>query len=157
MMIAGAIIFFHSVIIIPCRCNFSRIYDGFLIDSRCIFPTAYADVQKVDGTRKIRAGRGKMRNRRYTTRKGPLLVVSKRCEAVKAFRNIPGIDINYVSSLNLLRLAPGGHAGRLIVWTEDAFNQLDKRLKVKEMYVKFRAHPLSARFVLHFDFDFMFL
>lgn len=91
---------------------------------------AYHDVEKVQGTMKIRVGKGKRRNRRYKIRKGPLLVVSKRCEALKAFRNLPGVDINYVSALNLLRLAPGGHIGRLIIWTEDAFNQLDTVLKV---------------------------
>jgi len=91
---------------------------------------AYHDVEKVSGTIKIRPGKGKRRNRRHVVRKGPLLVVTKRCEAVKAFRNIPGVDVNYVTALNLLRLAPGGHIGRLIIWTEDAFNQLDKRLKV---------------------------
>jgi large subunit ribosomal protein L4e len=91
---------------------------------------AYHDVEKVQGTMKIRVGKGKRRNRRYSIRKGPLLVVSKRCEALKSFRNLPGVDINYVSALNLLRLAPGGHIGRLIIWTEDAFNQLDTVLKV---------------------------
>lgn len=90
---------------------------------------AYHDIEKVRGTIKVRPGKGKRRNRRYAIRKGPLLVVSKRCEATKAFRNIPGLDINVVSSLNLLRLAPGGHIGRLIIWTEEAFNQVDKCLK----------------------------
>jgi len=94
---------------------------------------AYNDVQKVINTRKVRVGKGKRRNRRYKVRKGPLLVVSKRCEAQKAFRNVPGVDVNYVSALNLLRLAPGGHFGRLIVWTEAAFNQLDKILHCKSV------------------------
>lgn len=94
---------------------------------------AYADVEKVIGTKKVRAGKGKWRNRRYSVRKGPLVVVSKRCEAVKAFRNIPGVDINYVGALNLLRLAPGGHCGRMIVWTEEAFKNLDSALKVKKI------------------------
>jgi len=94
---------------------------------------AYNDVQKVIGTKRIRAGKGKWRNRRYAIRKGPLVVVSKNCEAVKAFRNIPGVDINFVSALNLLRLAPGGHCGRLVVWTEEAFKQLDQKLRVKNI------------------------
>lgn len=94
---------------------------------------AYRDVEKAERTKTVRAGKGKWRNRRYSLRKGPLLVVSKRCEALKAFRNLPGVDINYVTSLNLLRLAPGGHCGRLIVWTEDAFNKLDATLKCKEI------------------------
>jgi len=94
---------------------------------------AYNDVEKVKATKKVRAGKGKWRNRRYAIRKGPLVVLSKNCEAVHAFRNIPGVDINFVSALNLLRLAPGGHIGRLIVWTEDAFKALDKSLRVKQI------------------------
>jgi len=94
---------------------------------------AYKDVEKVMGTKKVRAGKGKWRNRRYAVRKGPLIVVSKRCEAVKAFRNLPGVDVNYVGALNLLRLAPGGHCGRMIVWTEEAFKQLDSALRVKRI------------------------
>jgi len=90
---------------------------------------AYNDVQKVADNRTVRGTKGKWRNRRYTIRKGPLLVVSKPCEALKAFRNLAGVDINFVTSLNLLRLAPGGHIGRLIIWTEDAFNRLDECLK----------------------------
>lgn len=91
---------------------------------------AYKDVEKVKRSKRVRAGKGKRRNRRYMVRKGPLLVISKKCEAQRAFRNLPGVDINYVTSMNLLRLAPGGHMGRLIVWTEDAFRKLDKVLKV---------------------------
>lgn len=44
----------------------------------------------------------------------------------KAFRNIPGIDTMSVDKLNLLKLAPGGHVGRFVVWTESAFNRLNE-------------------------------
>jgi len=44
----------------------------------------------------------------------------------KAFRNISGVDLANVRQLNLLQLAPGGHLGRFIIWTESAFKQLDK-------------------------------
>jgi large subunit ribosomal protein L4e len=30
-----------------------------------------------------------------------------------------------VDRLNLLQLAPGGHMGRLIVWTQTSFEKLD--------------------------------
>jgi large subunit ribosomal protein L4e len=86
---------------------------------------AYADVQKVIDTKKIRAGRGKMRNRRYVKRRGPLIIFEKNAPLIKAFRNIPGIDFLNVHRLNLLKLAPGGHLGRFVIWTETAFKQLD--------------------------------
>ena len=42
-----------------------------------------------------------------------------------AFRNIPGVDCINVMKLNLLKLAPGGHVGRFVIWTESAFKKLD--------------------------------
>jgi len=44
---------------------------------------------------------------------------------VRAFRNIPGVTLLSVDRLNLLKIAPGGHLGRLMVWTETAFRKLD--------------------------------
>jgi len=44
---------------------------------------------------------------------------------VKSFRNIPGIELVNVERLNLLTLAPGGHLGRFVIWTESAFKQLN--------------------------------
>ncbi|KAI5397625.1 60S ribosomal protein L4, variant 2 [Lathyrus oleraceus] len=43
----------------------------------------------------------------------------------KAFRNIPGVEIANVERLNLLKLAPGGHLGRFVIWTKSAFEKLD--------------------------------
>jgi len=45
---------------------------------------------------------------------------------LRAFRNIPGVQFCSVHRLNLLKLAPGGHLGRFIIWTQSAFQQLDK-------------------------------
>jgi large subunit ribosomal protein L4e len=86
---------------------------------------AYGDVEKVKVTRKVRAGQGKSRNRRYRQRKGPLVVYDQRSEMCYAFRNLPGIELCSVNSLSLLSLAPGGHLGRFIIWTEGAFQKLN--------------------------------
>eukprot|EP00994_Dinema_validum_P009674 NODE_977_length_1190_cov_364.044698_g739_i0.p1 GENE.NODE_977_length_1190_cov_364.044698_g739_i0~~NODE_977_length_1190_cov_364.044698_g739_i0.p1 ORF type:complete len:364 (-),score=73.57 NODE_977_length_1190_cov_364.044698_g739_i0:44-1135(-) len=85
----------------------------------------YADCEKVAKSRHVRVGKGKKRNRRYQTRKGPMLILSKRCTANKAFRNLKGVDICNVKSLNMLGLTPGGHCGRMLIWSEDAFKKLD--------------------------------
>ncbi|CAG8534617.1 10071_t:CDS:2 [Acaulospora colombiana] len=45
---------------------------------------------------------------------------------VKAFRNIPGVELVNVRHLNLLQLAPGGHLGRFIIWSQGAFSLLDE-------------------------------
>jgi len=86
---------------------------------------AYSDVEKVKSSRKLRAGKGKMRNRRYVQRRGPLIIFNEKGPLVKAFRNLPGIELCCVTRLNLLQLAPGGHLGRFIIWTKDAFERLD--------------------------------
>ena len=86
---------------------------------------AYADVEKSDASRKVRAGTGKARNRRYVQRKGPLVVHAGSENVIKSFRNLPGCDVSNVDNLNLLELAPGGHIGRFCIWTEDAFTKLD--------------------------------
>lgn len=87
------------------------------------------DVVKVQKSRKLRAGKGKMRGRRYRQRRGPLVVYNSETdgkELVRAFRNIPGVETSSVHALNLLQLAPGGHLGRFIIWTSDAFKALDE-------------------------------
>merc|ERR1719271_1251930 len=86
---------------------------------------AYADVEKVMSSKTMRAGKGKMRNRRFVQRRGPLIIYAKDGGITRAFRNIPGVELADVASLNLLQLAPGGHVGRFIIWTEAAFAALD--------------------------------
>ena len=87
---------------------------------------AWGDVQKVINTVKVRAGKGKLRNRRYRSRRGPLVIYSgANVPLLKALRNIPGVEVAHVSRLNLLQLAPGGHVGRFCIWTESAFKELN--------------------------------
>ena len=76
--------------------------------------------------RKVRAGKGKMRGRKYKTKKGPLVVVSKNGKLTRAASNIPGIDIVDVKSLNAELLAPGGQPGRITLWTSAALDILEK-------------------------------
>ncbi|CAM9580036.1 unnamed protein product [Pylaiella littoralis] len=86
---------------------------------------AAAEVEKVKDSKKIRAGKGKMRNRRYVMRRGPLVIYEKSEGIHRAFRNLPGVETACVDRLNLLTLAPGGHMGRFCVWTQAAFDKLD--------------------------------
>merc|ERR1719163_974903 len=86
---------------------------------------AYADVDKVIASKTMRAGKGKMRNRRFVQRRGPLVIYNKDGGITRAFRNIPGVELADVNSLNLLQLAPGGHVGRFVIWTATAFAALD--------------------------------
>jgi large subunit ribosomal protein L4e len=76
--------------------------------------------------KKIRAGIGTMRGRKYKRRKGVLLVVGKDCPLVKSATNIPGVDIALASSLNAELLAPGASAGRATLFTEGAIDLIAK-------------------------------
>merc|ERR1712008_178578 len=73
----------------------------------------------------IRAGKGKARNRRYVLRRGPLVVYKSNDGVEQAFRNLPGVELCCVDRLNLLQLAPGGHMGRFIIWSQSALNSLN--------------------------------
>merc|ERR1712178_182048 len=86
---------------------------------------AMDDVNKSKASRQVRSGKGKMRNRRYVQRRGPLVVYAEDSGISKAFRNIPGVEVCDVSKLNLLQLAPGGHLGRFVIFTEQALAKLD--------------------------------
>nr|CAG4640957.1 EOG090X0822 [Eulimnadia texana] len=86
---------------------------------------AWADVQKVYNSQRLRAGKGKMRNRRRIQKRGPLVIYGQDQGLTRAFRNIPGVECLHVDKLNLLKLAPGGHVGRFCIWTESAFKRLD--------------------------------
>lgn len=86
---------------------------------------AGADVDRCRDSKKLRCGVGKMRNRRYTMRRGPLVICDSNEQLDKTFRNLPGVEVTNVDNLNLLDLAPGGHLGRFCVWTKGAFDRLD--------------------------------
>jgi large subunit ribosomal protein L4e len=70
------------------------------------------------------------RSVRSKTPKGALFVVGDECKALKAGRNIPGVDVVKASDLKVKLLAPGTHAGRLTVYTEGAV------AKIGELYGK---------------------
>ncbi len=76
--------------------------------------------------RKVRAGKGKSRGRKYRKKKGPLIVVSKECKLLNSASNIPGIDVCEVRNVNAELLAPGCIPGRLTLWTKPAVEILEK-------------------------------
>merc|ERR1719493_361533 len=82
------------------------------------------ELQRVLDSKKVRAGKGKMRNRRYVMRRGPLVVYNEDNGIVRSMRNIPGVETACVDRLNLLKLAPGGNFGRFLIWTEGAFKKM---------------------------------
>jgi len=81
------------------------------------------DIERAKNGKKIRAGKGKRRGRKYKVPKS-ILIVSNEGNIFKSARNLPGVDIVEPSQLNIIHLAPGGGAGRLMVITEEALKEL---------------------------------
>jgi len=88
-----------------------------------------AELDKVKKSKAMRAGKGKYRNSRYVRAKGPLVIYNDDDTdnegLTLAARNINGVDVCNVNRLNILQLAPGGHLGRFLIFTQSAFKQLD--------------------------------
>lgn len=87
---------------------------------------ACEDLAKVRKNKHSRSGKGKYRNSRYVVSKGPLIIYGNETAGVKRMaRNLPGVDTCNVNRLNILQLAPGGHLGRFLIFTKDAFKALN--------------------------------
>ena len=84
----------------------------------------YDDVVRAKDGRNIRAGKGKIRGRRFKNKKSVLIVATSDSPLMRSARNLSGVDVVSVDSLNVELLAPGTHAGRLTVWTESAISSL---------------------------------
>jgi large subunit ribosomal protein L4e len=83
----------------------------------------YSDVLRSANGKHIRAGRGKMRGRRYRVPKSLLIVTTQ--EAIeRSSNNLSGVDIAKPHQLNIEHLAPGGIAGRLTIFTKSALTQI---------------------------------
>ncbi len=85
----------------------------------------YDDVIRAKDGRNIRAGKGKVRGRRFKDKKSILIVAGNDSALFRSARNLSGVDVVSVASLNTEFLAPGTHAGRLTVWTESAIADLE--------------------------------
>lgn len=83
-----------------------------------------SDVDRAKKGRHVRAGRGKMRGRRYRQPQSLLVVVREADPVRRLFGNLPGVEVVRPASLNAEVLAPGGAPGRLTLFTEGALEAL---------------------------------
>ncbi len=79
--------------------------------------------------KKVRAGKGKRRGRKYKKKKSLLIVVAEDREIRKSGNNLPGIDIARINQLSVELLAPGASVGRKVLWSESALKMLDEIFK----------------------------
>lgn len=91
----------------------------------------WSDIERSYEKVRIRAGKGKMRGRRYVEPRSVLFILSSySCPFAKAVRNLPGVDIATPKNLSILHLAPGGVPGRLTVMTRAVLEELLNKYKV---------------------------
>ena len=91
-----------------------------ILETIGVFP----DVDRAKEGRHVRAGRGKMRGRRYRQPTSLLVVVKDPTTVRRLFGNLPGVDVVSPSALNAEVLAPGGDPGRLTLFSEGALEVL---------------------------------
>lgn len=92
----------------------------------------WSDIERSYERIRIRAGKGKMRGRRYVEPVSVLFILSDYVAPfAKAVRNFPGVDIATPNNLSVLHLAPGGVPGRLTVISLPALEELAKKYEVR--------------------------
>ena len=94
----------------------------------------YSDIERAAEGTKIRAGKGKMRGRRYVEPVSVLFVLEDvDSPFARAVRNFAGVDVVHPSYVSVLELAPGGEPGRLTLITTKALDLLAERFKVSAL------------------------
>ncbi len=85
------------------------------------------DLERAQKGTKRTSGVKRLRGRSKRVPRTVLIVVSKPSDALKATRNLSGVNVSTVDKLDPRALAPGGQAGRLILWTQSAIKQLGEK------------------------------
>ncbi|MEM2726910.1 MAG: 50S ribosomal protein L4 [Archaeoglobaceae archaeon] len=88
----------------------------------------YSDLERAKERKRQRSGVGKMRGRRYVAKKSVLIVIGENKGIMNSAKSLPGVDVVLAKDLNVEMLAPGCHAGRLVVWTKSALKAVGERL-----------------------------
>ncbi len=94
----------------------------------------YADIERVKGKKRTRAGKGKKRGRVYKIGKSVLIVAAETGKIYRGARNLEGVEVVGVQNVNANLLAPGTLPGRLTIWTEGAIKELSKEKGQKTQF-----------------------
>lgn len=99
---------------------------------KALIALGFEEEMKRASIKKVRAGKGKTRGRKYKTKTSILFVVSEPCELQKSAKNFSGFDVTLPEALNAEILAPGAEPGRLTLYTESAIKKItDQKLFTK--------------------------
>lgn len=93
---------------------------------KLLLSLGFQDDLKRGETKKIRAGKGKARGRKYKRKTSLLIVTSDTCKLLDYGKNLAGVDIVHVKELNAELLAPGGEPGRMTLFTDKALDKIEK-------------------------------
>ena len=87
----------------------------------------HEDLVRAKEGKHIRAGKGKMRGRKYKTPRSLLIVTGeKEKEKIeKSAGNLLGVDVRGIKELTVEDLAPGGEAARLTMFTKSAMEEYE--------------------------------
>ncbi len=85
------------------------------------------DVTRAEDGRNVRSGRGTTRGRKYKEPASILFVTDSESGPSLGARNLAGATVATGREVNVSDLAPGGHAGRLTIWTESAIEEVAER------------------------------
>lgn len=83
------------------------------------------DLVRAKDGRHIRAGRGKLRGRKYRVPRSILVVLSEFNGMERAISNLAGVEVTTPERLTIGTLAPGGDPGRLTIFTEQAIRKME--------------------------------
>ncbi len=90
--------------------------------------------KQLEEGRKKKIAKGVRRGTRMRHYKRSLLVVVKDDKgALRAARNIPGVDACALSGLTVNALAPGGNAGRHVIWSESAVRGIEEAVRAMSL------------------------
>lgn len=85
------------------------------------------DFERILKKKKIRAGKGKMRGRKYKSNAGLLFVISSKEEMKRT-----GIDVVKVDELKIMDLSPNGEPGRITAYSEEAIKEIEQKFGGKK-------------------------
>lgn len=88
----------------------------------------WEDLERVMRKTPSRSRRARLRGRSRRVPKGPLIIIGQDEGLRSACANLPGVDVAVARNLSVESLAPGGHAGRLTVWSESAIRAIQERV-----------------------------
>jgi len=86
--------------------------------------------------KKIRAGKGKSRSRKYVTKTGLLLITAENAPLMQSVGNVLGFEVATTEYLNAKLLAPGGVPGRMVLFSQAAIEKINNEKLFTDARVK---------------------